>query len=81
MKGNNFFLSFQMIENVAISCLLLAAKFHCESDDVVVNIDIAKAMKIGKNSTDGKKKLDAMEATMLTLLDKMFFTEKQFNLE
>ena len=54
-KGNDFYLSYLMIENVAISCLLLAAKFHCECDDVVVNVDIARAMKIGKNVAEGKK--------------------------
>jgi hypothetical protein len=81
MKGNDFFLSYQMIENIAITCLLLAAKFHCETDDVLVNVDIAMAMKMGKSVSDGKKKLDSMEVTMLTLLDKMFITEKQYNME
>ena len=80
-KGNDFFLSYLMIENFAISCLLLAAKFHCESDEVVVNLDISKALNIGKNVVDSKKKLDAMEARMLTLLDKMYVSEQQFNME
>ena len=79
IAGNDFFLSYQMIENVAISCLLLAAKVYCESSDVVVNTDIARAMKIGKNVTEGKNKLDTMEVTMLTFLDKLHFSEKCFN--
>ena len=76
MKGNDFFLSYAMIENVAIACLLLAAKFHCESNDVLVNVDIARALQLGKNAIESKKKLDSIEATMLILLDKMFVSEK-----
>jgi len=70
-----------MIDNVAITCLLLAAKFSCESCDVVVNVDVARAMKVGATLADGKNKLGSMEVKMLTLLDKMFVSEKYFNME
>jgi len=47
MMAKKFFLSSQMAENVAISCLVLAAKFYCESEDVVVNVDIARVLGLG----------------------------------
>jgi len=47
MMPKKFFLSSSMAENVAITCLVLAAKFYCETEDVVVNVDIARTLELG----------------------------------
>ena len=73
-------MSSQMIENIALTCILVAAKFNLETEDVVVNTDIARAMKLGNNKIDGLQKLNAMEAKMLEILDfELFVSIKDFN--
>jgi len=66
--------------SVAITCLILAAKFYCETEDIVVNIDIARAIGLGSGILDGLQKLNAMEAKMLDLLDfNLFVCIKDYN--
>jgi len=36
-----------MAENVIITCLVVATKYYCETEDVVVNSDIARLLKVG----------------------------------
>jgi len=58
----------------------LAAKFYCETEDIVVNIDIARAIGLGSGILDGLQKLNAMEAKMLDLLDyNLFVSIKDYN--
>lgn len=58
----------------------MAAKFYCETEDIVVNIDIARAIGLGSGILDGLQKLNAMEAKMLDLLDyNLFVSIKDYN--
>ena len=66
--------------SVAISCLLLAAKYHCETEDIIINIDIARALHLCPNPIGSLRKLNAMEAKMLELLDfRLFVSAQDFN--
>ena len=56
---------------MAISCLLLASKFYLETQDVVVNSDIARILTgINHMSTH---QLNKMELTMASLLNFEFY--------
>lgn len=63
MKATQFFLNSKLVQSVMISALILASKFFCEGQDVVVNSDIARLLNYPPS------KLNQMESTMIKLLD------------
>jgi hypothetical protein len=54
--------------SVVISCLIVAAKFYCETEDVVVNADIARLLCESTLVADVEW-FNSMEEQILALLD------------
>jgi hypothetical protein len=61
-----------------MTCLILATKYYCETQDIVVNIDICRLMGLRgdnsnfsptKNYQEGADLLMAMELRVLDLID------------
>ena len=72
--------NWRILFSVIITSLILAAKFYCETQDVVINGDVAKLLaKINKTSSFN---LNEMEATMAGLVDfNLFVTQQEYNKE
>lgn len=66
--------------SIMITALVLAAKFYCETQDVVVNADIAKLLcSLNKTASFD---LNAMEATLADLVDfDLFVSQQEYNKE
>lgn len=80
MASKTFFLSTSIVENLMITALVLAAKFYCETQDVVINADIAKLLCSLNKSTEFD--LNAMEATFADLVDfDLFVSQQEYNKE
>ena len=63
-----------------ICSLILAAKFFCETQDVVVNCDIARFLANSRNAT--ATKLNEMESTLANLIDyNLFVSQQDYNKE
>lgn len=62
-KNTEFFLSTLVAEKVTLTCLILAAKYFCETEDVVVNLDICRmlGLKINNSFHEATKRLMSME--------------------
>ena len=56
-----------LLFSVLISAVILAAKYYCETEDVLVNCDIARYLTGIKNR--GIEKLNEMESTLANILD------------
>ena len=58
---------------VTVVCLILAYKYYCETQDIVVNIDVCRLMGIrgasSQSLSEGADRLMNMELTMLDILD------------
>lgn len=72
-----------------MTCLIIASKYYCETQDIVVNIDICRLMGIKGESTDetptqeyiqGAEKLMEMELRVLDLIDyDLFVSNVEYN--
>ena len=63
-----------------ICSLILASKFYCETEDVVINSDIARLLAGSKNATVNK--LNEMEKTFASLIDfNLFVSTEEYNKE
>ena len=63
-----------------ISALILAAKFFCETQDVVINGDIARFL--ANSRTFSSDKLNEMEGTLAELIDyNLFVSQQDYNKE
>lgn len=73
-----------------MTCLILASKYYCETQDIVVNIDICRLMGIRGGETtgvsptqsyvQGADKLMEMELRLLELIDyQLFVPIQEFN--
>ncbi len=54
-----------------MTCLILAAKYFCETEDVVINLDICRmlGLKINNSFHEATKRLMSMELKLLSLMD------------
>ena len=64
---------------VTITCLILAAKYYCETEDIVVNIDICRLLgiKSAGSYAEGAKILMSMESQMLSILQYEIYVSLQ----
>jgi hypothetical protein len=76
----SFFFNTKIAKNVIISCLLLAAKFYCEVEDIYDNKNVARVLKNEIRCFPKLQKLNEMEATMVDLIDwNLFVSLSEFN--
>ena len=64
---------------MTLACLILAAKYFCETEDVVVNIDICRmlGLKINNSFHEANKRLTSMELKLLSLMDWQIYVSPQ----
>jgi hypothetical protein len=76
----SFFFNTKIAKNVIISCLLLAAKFYCEVEDIYDNKNVARVLKNEIRCFPKLQKLNEMEAAMVDLIDwNLFVSLSEFN--
>ena len=68
LAPNVYFELLTVYFSVLISCLIIAAKFYCETEDVVVNADIARFLSGGNLIADFEW-LNSLEEQILSFLD------------
>lgn len=60
--------------------MITAAKFYCETEDVVVNVDIARLLGLGSTIQEGLEMLNKMESSLVDLIDfNMFVSTVDYN--
>lgn len=60
--------------------MITAAKFYCETEDVVVNVDIARLLGLGSTIQEGLEMLNKMESSLIDLIDfNMFVSTVDYN--
>lgn len=60
--------------------MITAAKFYCETEDVVVNVDIARLLSLGSTIQEGLEMLNKMESSLVDLIDfNMFVSTVDYN--
>ena len=89
MQNKEFYISSLLAERFTMTCLIIATKYYCETQDLIVNIDICKLMDVKGDSADdassqcyleGAKKLIKMELRVLDLIDfDLYVSPEEYN--
>lgn len=81
-KKTEFFLSTLVAEKITLTCLILAAKYFCETEEVVVNLDICRMLGLQVNGSlhEATKRLMCMELELLTMIDwDIYVSPQEYN--
>jgi len=64
---------------VTFTCLILAAKYFNETEDVVVNLDICRMLgfKINNSFHEASKRIMSMELQLLSMFDWHIYVSQQ----